>query len=95
MTTSLSPYSFSPSAPGTAERARRGTDEHTIAPSEIAVGVTIGALPSISTLFAIASVLVFLAVFFPFADPAGQRCCRLWCFICIFGRPIGTLVHVV
>jgi hypothetical protein len=64
----------------------------TPSPREIAVGVIIiGALPSISTFFvyAIASVLVFLAVFFPFADPAGHAVVVCGFRPAFFGRPIA------
>jgi hypothetical protein len=44
--------------------------------------------------YAIASVLVFPAVFFPFADPAGHAVVVCGVFIYIFGRPIGTLVFM-
>ena len=97
MTPSISP-SVHQSAPGTAPNAREAVaDQHTIAPSEIAVGVIIGRASEYFDFFvyAIASVLVFPSVFFPFADKLQGT---LWSFVifsfAFFGRPIGTLVFM-
>ena len=98
MTPSLNPSVPRTSAPGTAHNAHDAVaDQHTIAPSEIAVGVIIGRASEYFDFFvyAIASVLVFPAVFFPFADKLQGT---LWSFVifsfAFFGRPIGTLLFM-
>ena len=60
-------------------------DKHAIAPSEIAVGVIIGRASEYFDFFvyAIASVLVFPAVFFPFADKLQGT---LWSFVIFHSR---------
>ena len=85
-------------APGTAHNPDEAiANQHTIAPSEIAVGVIIGRASEYFDFFVygIASVLVFPAVFFPFADRLQGT---LWAFVifsfAFFGRPIGTLVFM-
>ncbi len=85
-------------APGTAHHPSEAVaNEHTIAPSEIAVGVIIGRASEYFDFFVygIASVLVFPAVFFPFMDRLDGT---LWAFVifsfAFFGRPIGTLVFM-
>ena len=85
-------------APGTANNPGEAVaNEHTIAPSEIAVGVIIGRASEYFDFFVygIASVLVFPAVFFPFTDRLQGT---LWAFVifsfAFFGRPIGTLVFM-
>ncbi|QJC55043.1 Inner membrane metabolite transport protein YhjE [Polaromonas vacuolata] len=71
--------------------------ERAVAPSEIAVGVIIGRTSEYFDFFvyAIASVLVFPSVFFPFADPLTGA---LWSFVifsfAFIGRPIGTLLFM-
>lgn len=96
MTPTLSPPDHS--APGTAHHANEAVaDEHTIAPSEIAVGVILGRASEYFDFFvyAIASVLVFPAVFFPFLDPLQGT---LWAFVifsfAFIGRPFGTLAFM-
>ena len=98
MTPSLHSTAQDQAAPGTANNARDAVaNEHTIAPSEIAVGVIIGRASEYFDFFvyAIASVLVFPAVFFPFADKLQGT---LWSFVifsfAFFGRPIGTLAFM-
>ena len=85
-------------APGTADHPDEAVaNEHTIAPSEIAVGVILGRASEYFDFFVygIASVLVFPLVFFPFADRLQGT---LWAFVvfsfAFFGRPIGTLVFM-
>jgi len=98
MTPSLSPTAPHASAPGTANNARDAVaDEHTIAPSEIAVGVIIGRASEYFDFFvyAIASVLVFPAVFFPFADKLQATLLSFAVFSLAFiGRPIGTVLFM-
>jgi MFS family permease len=96
MTPTLSPPDLS--APGTAHNPNEAVaDEHTIAPSEIAVGVILGRASEYFDFFvyAIASVLVFPSVFFPFLDPLQGT---LWAFVifsfAFIGRPFGTLVFM-
>jgi MFS family permease len=98
MTPNISHTPPDPSAPGTAHEARDAVaNEHTVAPSEIAVGVIIGRASEYFDFFvyAIASVLVFPAVFFPFADKLQGT---LWSFVifsfAFIGRPMGTLVFM-
>ncbi|MDO9403611.1 MAG: MFS transporter [Polaromonas sp.] len=72
-------------------------DDHTIAPSEIAVGVIIGRASEYFDFFvyAIASVLVFPAVFFPFLDRLQGT---LWSFVifsfAFIARPLGTVLFM-
>lgn len=70
------------------------TDDHGIAPSEIAVGVIIGRASEYFDFFvyAIASVLVFPAVFFPFVDRLEGTLYAFVVFSFAFiARPIGTV----
>ena len=70
-------------------------DGHRIAPGEIAIGVVIGRTSEFFDFFvyAIASVLVFPRLFFPFADPLTGT---LWSFaifaLAFMARPVGTLI---
>ena len=96
MTPTISPQDRS--APGTAETPGEAVaDQHTVAPSEIAVGVILGRASEYFDffVFGIAAVLVFPAVFFPFVDRLQGT---LWAFVvfsfAFFGRPIGTLVFM-
>ena len=92
MTPSINPKPYLPQ-----DAQHTTADEHAIAPSEIAVGVIIGRASEYFDFFVygIASVLVFPAVFFPFADPLEGT---LWSFVIFsfsfFGRPIGSLVFM-
>jgi MFS family permease len=85
-------------APGTAHHPDQAiANEHTIAPSEIAVGVILGRASEYFDFFVygIASALVFPLVFFPFADRLQGT---LWAFVifsfAFIGRPIGTLAFM-
>ena len=96
MTTTLNTPDLA--APGTAQDPSRAVaSEHTIAPSEIAVGVILGRASEYFDFFVygIASVLVFPSVFFPFTDRLQGT---LWAFVifsfAFFGRPIGTLAFM-
>jgi MFS family permease len=96
MTTTISPQDIA--APGTAHHAGEAVaNEHTIAPSEIAVGVILGRASEYFDFFVygIASALVFPLVFFPFADRLQGT---LWAFVifsfAFIGRPIGTLAFM-
>jgi len=98
MTSSLNPSIPPESTLGAAHNPGEAVaDKHAIAPSEIAVGVIIGRASEYFDFFvyAIASVLVFPAVFFPFADKLQGT---LWSFVifsfAFFGRPVGTLVFM-
>ncbi len=70
-------------------------DGHKIAPSEIAIGVIIGRTSEFFDFFvyAIASVLVFPSLFFPFTDPLNGT---LWSFaifaLAFLARPVGTMI---
>lgn len=85
-------------APGTAHHPSKAVaNEHTIAPSEIAVGVILGRTSEYFDFFVygIASVLVFPTVFFPFFDPLQGS---LWSFVifsfAFIGRPFGTVAFM-
>jgi MFS family permease len=80
-----------------AERDARAinTDGHRIAPSEIAIGVIIGRTSEFFDFFvyAIASVLVFPKVFFPFVDPLTGTLYSFLLFALAFvARPFGTAI---
>jgi MFS family permease len=76
-------------------RSRAPRDAHSLAPGDIAVGVTVGRASEYFDffVFGIASVLVFPSVFFPFVDRLQGT---LYAFIvfsfAFLARPIGTLV---
>src|ERR1700712_1702373 len=83
---------------GMEEDTRRVTADHSgIAPSEIAVGVIIGRASEYFDFFVygIASVLVFPAIFFPFAQRLEGT---LYSFVifsfAFFARPIGTIAFM-
>lgn len=68
---------------------------HTIAPGEIAIGVIIGRTSEFFDFFvyAIASVLVFPALVFPYVDPLTGTLYSFALFSLAFvGRPLGTLL---
>jgi len=71
------------------------TDGHRIAPGEIAIGVVIGRTSEFFDFFvyAIASVLVFPKLIFPFLDPLAGT---LWSFamfaLAFIARPVGTVI---
>ncbi|HEV7855854.1 MAG TPA: MFS transporter [Herminiimonas sp.] len=73
------------------------TDHSHVAPSEIAVGVVIGRTSEYFDFFvyAIASVLVFPSVFFPFADKLDGTLYAFVVFAFAFiARPIGTIAFM-
>ena len=90
--------SQNPAAPGTAHHPSQAVaNEHTIAPSEIAVGVILGRASEYFDFFVygIASVLVFPSVFFPFTDRLQGTLLAFVIFSFAFlGRPIGTLAFM-
>ncbi|HEU5437049.1 MAG TPA: MFS transporter [Telluria sp.] len=77
---------------------RNDHDDHSfISPGEIAVGVVIGRASEYFDFFvyAIASVLVFPAVFFPFVDPLQGTLYAFAVFALAFiARPIGTAISM-
>ena len=75
--------------------ARLVSTDHKVAPSEIAIGVIIGRTAEYFDffIFAIASVVVFPAVFFPFAEPVTATLYSFALFSLAFiARPIGTII---
>jgi len=84
-------------SPIEAERDARAlhADGHRIAPGEIAIGVIVGRTSEFFDFFvyAIASVIVFPKLVFPFADPLTGT---LWSFavfaLAFAARPVGTLI---
>lgn len=78
-----------------ARQLHADSDGHGIAPSEIAVGVVIGRTSEFFDFFvyAIASVLVFPQLVFPYMDPLQGT---LWSFaifaLAFVARPVGTLI---
>ena len=69
--------------------------EHRVAPGEIAIGVIIGRTSEFFDFFvyAIASVLVFPSVVFPYADPVTATLYSFAVFsVAFIGRPFGTLL---
>jgi MFS family permease len=98
MTSSLSQETTELSPRGAEHDVRQITaDDHTIAPNEIAVGVIIGRASEYFDFFvyAIASVLVFPTVFFPFEDRLNGT---LWSFVifsfAFIARPIGSVAFM-
>lgn len=95
MTPTISPDTQDLAAPGTAHHPSEAVaNEHTIAPSEIAVGVILGRASEYFDffVFGIASVMVFPSVFFPFTDRLEGTLLAFVLFsFAFFGRPIGTL----
>ena len=85
------------SSSGLEQDARRVTMGHTISPSEIAIGVIIGRTSEAFNLFvfAIACVLVFPKVVFPFASPFVGTLYSFMVFaISFMARPVGSLVFM-
>jgi MFS family permease len=75
--------------------ARLVSTDHKVAPSEIAIGVIIGRAAEYFDffVFAIASVLVFPKVFFPFADPLTATLYSFAMFSLAFvARPVGSII---
>jgi MFS family permease len=84
------------SAPGSGAR-NINTSDHEIHPGEIAVGVIIGRASEYFDffVFAIASVLVFPSLFFPFADRLEGTLYSFVVFALAFlARPIGTVLFM-
>jgi MFS family permease len=75
--------------------ARLVSTDHRVAPSEIAIGVIIGRTAEYFDffVFAIASVVVFPKVFFPFAEPLTAMLYSFAMFSLAFvARPIGSVI---
>ncbi|MDR3414623.1 MAG: MFS transporter [Nevskia sp.] len=88
----MSAVDHSPAAPFPAAPRR---DTHKVAPGEIAIGVIIGRISEFFDffVFGIASVVVFPAVFFPFADPTTAMVYSFTVFSFAFiARPIGSML---
>ena len=82
---------------GLEQDARRVTMGHTISPAEIAIGVIIGRTSEAFNLFvfAIACVLVFPKVVFPFASPFQGTLYSFMVFALSFlARPVGSLAFM-
>ena len=82
---------------GMAEQGLRGHAGHSVSPGDIAIGVIIGRTSEFFDFFvyAIASVLVFPKVFFPFAPPLQAM---LWSFslfaLAFLARPVGSVAFM-
>jgi len=93
----MSSIAHPPADPSAAPQGAGHHNASAVAPSEIAVGVVIGRASEYFDFFVygIASVLVFPALFFPFADPLTGT---LWSFLifafAFLARPIGTAVSM-
>jgi len=77
--------------------ARLVSADHRVAPSEIAIGVVIGRAAEYFDffVFAIASVVVFPKVFFPFAEPVTATLYSFAIFSLAFiARPIGSIIFM-
>ena len=75
--------------------ARLVSTDHKVAPSEIAIGVIIGRAAEYFDffVFAIASVVVFPKVFFPFAEPVTATLYSFAMFSLAFvARPVGSII---
>lgn len=91
-----------PTGPATSTALERdarlvNADDHAIKPGEIAIGVIIGRTSEFFDFFvyALASVLVFPAVVFPFADPVTGTLYSFALFSLAFiARPFGTLLFM-
>ena len=87
--------SASSSTPLERDAQRISARDHDIAPGDIAIGVIIGRTSEFFDFFvyAIASVLVFPSLIFPFVDPLTGTLYSFAIFsVAFFGRPIGTLI---
>ena len=87
--------SASNSTPLERDAQRISARDHNIAPGDIAIGVIIGRTSEFFDFFvyAIASVLVFPSLVFPFVDPLTGTLYSFAIFSLAFvGRPIGTLI---
>lgn len=77
--------------------ARLVSTDHRVAPSEIAIGVVIGRAAEYFDffVFAIASVVVFPKVFFPFAEPVTATLYSFAMFSLAFiARPVGSVLFM-
>jgi MFS family permease len=84
-----------PSSAAFERDARLVSTDHKVAPSEIAIGVVIGRAAEYFDffVFAIASVVVFPKVFFPFAEPLAATLYSFALFSLAFiARPIGSII---
>jgi MFS family permease len=84
-----------PSSKALERDARLVSTDHKVAPSEIAIGVVIGRAAEYFDffVFAIASVVAFPKVFFPFAEPLNATLDSFAIFSLAFvARPIGSIV---
>ena len=78
--------------------ARLASTDHKVAPGEIAIGVVIGRAAEYFDffVFAIASVVVFPKVFFPFAEPLTATLYSFAMFSLAFvARPVGSILFTV
>ncbi|WP_407521509.1 MFS transporter [Methylobacterium oryzisoli] len=84
-----------PSSTALERDARLVSTDHKVAPSEIAIGVVIGRAAEYFDffVFAIASVVVFPKVFFPFAEPVTATLYSFAMFSLAFiARPVGSVI---
>lgn len=84
-----------PSSSGLERDARLVSTDHKVSPNEIAIGVVIGRAAEYFDffVFAIASVLVFPKVFFPFAEPVTATLYSFAVFSLAFvARPVGSVI---
>ena len=84
-----------PSSTALERDARLVSTDHKVSPSEIAIGVVIGRAAEYFDffVFAIASVVVFPKVFFPFAEPLTATLYSFGLFSLAFiARPLGTVI---
>jgi MFS family permease len=89
------PTALATSTPLERDAQRVHTRDHRLAPGEIAIGVVIGRASEFFDFFvyAIASVLVFPSLEFPFVDPVAGTLFSFAVFALAFvGRPFGTLI---
>ncbi|GJD52961.1 Inner membrane metabolite transport protein YhjE [Methylobacterium crusticola] len=87
-----------PSSTALERDARLASTDHRVAPSEIAIGVVIGRAAEYFDffVFAIASVVVFPKVFFPFAEPVTGTLYAFAMFSLAFvARPVGSVIFSV
>lgn len=92
-----SPNSSSTSTPLERDARLVNADVHEVKPSEIAIGVIIGRTSEFFDFFvyALASVLVFPAVVFPYVDPVTGTLLSFAVFALAFiARPFGTLLFM-
>src|SRR5687767_10459566 len=91
------PPAASTSTPLERDARRINADDHRVKPSEIAIGVIVGRTSEFFDFFvyAIASVLVFPSLVFPFADPLTGTLYSFGLFALAFiARPIGSLIFM-